>query len=226
MDSKKIIEEYNKKTINEEDFPVLDFLRNSSLLKEYSYLEVGAGLARFPLLLNEDNDFKAIKITCLEINPELAKRSDSKGLRSVTGSILDLPFKNESFDIIHASHIIEHFGYPDITKALDELFRVVKKGGHVIIRSPLMHPGFYNDIDHVRPYSPKCIMQYFENTQQQKQGASKVHLIKNWGRRESVSFAYPFPGAWSVNLILKMLYTRFGLPRSLPNGYVAIFKKS
>lgn len=226
MNSKKILEEYNKKTLKEEDFPVLDFLRKLPSQKKYSYLEVGAGLARFPLLVKEEEKLPTLDITCLEINRELAERASGKGLKAVSGSVLALPFETGTFDIIHASHLIEHFGYPDITKVLDEIFRVVKTGGYVIIRSPLMHHGFYNDIDHVRPYSPKCIMQYFENMQQQKKGDAGVKLVTNWNRREAMTFSCSFPGVWHVNMLLKILLIRFGYPRSRPNGYVAIFQKT
>lgn len=225
MNSKKILEEYNKKTLKEEDFPVLDFLRKLPPQKKYSYLEAGAGLARFPLLIKEEKDLLDLDLTCLEINRGLAERAHSKGLKIVNGSVLALPFEKESFDIIHASHLIEHFGYPDIAKVLDEMFRVIKTGGYVIIRSPLMYPGFYNDIDHVRPYSPKCIMQYFENIQQQKQGVSSLRLVTNWSRREAMAFSCSFPGVWHINMLLKILLIRFGFPRSRPNGYVAIFQK-
>ena len=44
----------------------------------------------------------------------------------------NLPFKDNSFDIVHASHIIEHFLNP--FKALEELKRVSKN--HVVIIVP------------------------------------------------------------------------------------------
>jgi predicted SAM-dependent methyltransferase len=47
-----------------------------------------------------------------------------------------LPFPNEMFDHIYASHIIEHFSHRDIEKILQEWIRVLKKNGKLEIRCP------------------------------------------------------------------------------------------
>ena len=47
----------------------------------------------------------------------------------------DLPFKDESYDFVINSHVVEHFFDP--VKAIKEWLRVVKKGGYVFIIAPL-----------------------------------------------------------------------------------------
>jgi len=46
----------------------------------------------------------------------------------------DLPFKNEVFDYVFNSHVIEHFFDP--LKAIEEWFRVLKKGGYICMVIP------------------------------------------------------------------------------------------
>ena len=45
-----------------------------------------------------------------------------------------LPFPDESFDVVNASHVIEHL--QNMTKALQEIERVTKPGGIIIIGVP------------------------------------------------------------------------------------------
>ncbi len=47
-----------------------------------------------------------------------------------------LPFKDESFDRIFSSHLIEHFSHQEITKVLVEWVRVLKRDCIIEIRCP------------------------------------------------------------------------------------------
>ena len=53
----------------------------------------------------------------------------------VKADILDLPFENESFDVIFCNHVLEHI--EDDRKAMGELLRVMKKGGWGIVQVPM-----------------------------------------------------------------------------------------
>jgi SAM-dependent methyltransferase len=46
----------------------------------------------------------------------------------------DLPFKSDVFDYVFSSHVIEHFFDP--IKAINEWFRVIKKGGYIFMIIP------------------------------------------------------------------------------------------
>ncbi len=52
----------------------------------------------------------------------------------VKADILDLPFDDNSFDIIFCNHVLEHI--EDDKKAMQELYRVLKKGGFGIFQIP------------------------------------------------------------------------------------------
>ena len=53
----------------------------------------------------------------------------------VKADILDLPFEDESFDVIFCNHVLEHI--EDDRKAMSELYRVMKKGGWGILQVPM-----------------------------------------------------------------------------------------
>jgi len=87
-----------------------------------------------------------------------------------------IPFENDSFDLVVASHIIEHLGNPSDFAA--ELVRITKPGGLIYLEAPsersLWLPGmpfehdkfcslsFYDDPTHQqRPWSPQAFHRLF-----------------------------------------------------------------
>ncbi|XMO87277.1 methyltransferase domain-containing protein [Algibacter sp. AS12] len=55
-------------------------------------------------------------------------------IADVKADICNLPFKDNSYDIILCNHVLEHI--PDDTKAMQELYRVMKPGGYGIFQIP------------------------------------------------------------------------------------------
>lgn len=55
-------------------------------------------------------------------------------IADVKADICNLPFESNTFDIIFCNHVLEHI--PDDTKAMNELFRVMKTGGFGIFQIP------------------------------------------------------------------------------------------
>jgi len=55
-------------------------------------------------------------------------------IADVKADICDLPFKDSSYDIILCNHVLEHI--PDDTKAMQELYRVMKPGGMGVFQIP------------------------------------------------------------------------------------------
>ncbi len=79
--------------------------------------------------------------------------------------ITDIAFRDDYFDVILCSHVLEHI--PDDRKAMSELFRVLKPGGWAILQVPLGREKTFEDptvtspeerlrlfghVDHVRRY--------------------------------------------------------------------------
>jgi SAM-dependent methyltransferase len=55
-------------------------------------------------------------------------------LADVKADICNLPFEDNHYDIIFCNHVLEHI--PDDTKAMQELYRVLKPGGMGIFQIP------------------------------------------------------------------------------------------
>lgn len=72
-------------------------------------------------------------------------------LADVKADILNLPFENESFDIVFCNHVLEHI--IDDEKAMSELYRVMKKGGFGIFQVPqdLTLENTYEDFSITQP---------------------------------------------------------------------------
>lgn len=68
---------------------------------------------------------KNIKYTTTDLNSPLA---------DVKADICNLPFKDNTFDVIFCNHVLEHI--PDDKKAMNELYRILKPGGWGIFQVP------------------------------------------------------------------------------------------
>jgi len=139
------------------------------------------------LYLQNETDFFTKNYKVLHIAPEqefLRKFKKMKNLDyisadlfspivDVKADILDLPFENESFDIVFCNHVLEHI--EDDRKAMSELFRVMKKASWGIFQVPMKNSlektyedfsikdpkdrqKHFGQYDHVRWYG----MDYFE----------------------------------------------------------------
>ncbi len=74
---------------------------------------------------NRFRKMKNLEYTTTDLNSPLA---------DVKADICNLPFEDNSFDFILCNHVLEHI--PDDTKAMQELYRVLKSGGTAILQIP------------------------------------------------------------------------------------------
>jgi pseudaminic acid biosynthesis-associated methylase len=51
----------------------------------------------------------------------------SKGINIIQGSLFDIPFKDEYFDLVFTSGVLIHISPNDINKAIDEIYRTSKR---------------------------------------------------------------------------------------------------
>lgn len=69
-----------------------------------------------------------------QLNHEYVTADLYSPIADVRANITELPFEDNSFDVIFCNHVLEHI--PDDSKAMRELFRVLKKGGMGIFQIP------------------------------------------------------------------------------------------
>ncbi|KAA1243214.1 class I SAM-dependent methyltransferase [Aquimarina sp. RZ0] len=100
------------------------------------------------LYLQSETDFFTNKAKVLHFAPEQAfykrfrklKHLDytttdlNSPLADVKADICKLPFTTNEYDIIFCNHVLEHI--PDDTKAMQEIYRVLKPGGMAILQIP------------------------------------------------------------------------------------------
>ncbi|WP_111682071.1 class I SAM-dependent methyltransferase [Winogradskyella tangerina] len=102
----------------------------------------------FWLYLTNETEFFSKSIKVLHFAPEqcfLKRFRKLKNLNYTTTDLLspiadvkadicNLPFEDNSYDVIFCNHVLEHI--PDDTKAMQELYRVMKPGGWGIFQIP------------------------------------------------------------------------------------------
>lgn len=162
----------NKNETNKRLRVVYDNILRNINLKNKTFLEVGCGLGYFIKVAKE----KGANIYGIDIGKNLVDRCQKvvPGKYQV-GSAEKLPYKDNYFDIVLCTEVIEHTPHP--SKSISELIRVVKPKGIVIITTPnkLYKPLFYIlSFFKIRPY------QGVENWLSVKE--LKSTILKNRGR--------------------------------------------
>lgn len=193
----------------------------------FEFVDVGSGLCDFSNYIK--NEFENVRINCIDINEDLVKLAIKFGHNAKKGEITKLPYDDNTFDVVHCSHVVEHLPYPQIIYAIDELIRICKKGGLIIIRTPLWaNHRFYNDIDHVRPYPPNSIINYFTNQQQQKVSNYSIAEENRWYTRiyyEINPARFDYKIIKYINILLKLSWLVLSFPTDRPNNYGIVFRK-
>ncbi|MBP9759478.1 class I SAM-dependent methyltransferase [Candidatus Dojkabacteria bacterium] len=111
---------------------VFEDLLSKKELQNIKFLEVGCGLGYF-----SNKAFKmGAKVTGIDIGPKLVKinkKLTPKGT-FVVSSASKLPFKDNTFDVVLSTEVIEHVD--NQKEALKEMCRVLKKNGVLVITTP------------------------------------------------------------------------------------------
>jgi len=111
----------------------LDFMQGVELeLSDGStVLEAGCGTGQTLSRFSNRHNTVGLDISRAALN--LARSNCNN---PVLGSIFEIPFKDNTFDLVYNSGVIEHFKDPDNVAAIAEMARVTKPTGRVIIIVP------------------------------------------------------------------------------------------
>ena len=83
---------------------------------------------------------------------EAGERTRGLNVELRRGDLLRLPFGDRSFDLVTCFEAIEHVSDPDV--ALDELHRVLRPDGVLLISTPRRQPSLRENVHHTHEYVP------------------------------------------------------------------------
>ncbi|MCS6988512.1 MAG: class I SAM-dependent methyltransferase [Chloroherpetonaceae bacterium] len=117
-----------------------------------SVLDVGCGRAWVAAALCP----KGVSVCSMDIAPKNVEKALARypfaNHAGVVGDGFNLPFEDESFDCVIASEVIEHVPNPEAFA--QSLFRVVKKGGALIVSTPYKEKIRYELCVHCHQLTP------------------------------------------------------------------------
>ena len=131
-------------------------------LKPQLHVDVGSNV-KYVGFLTAVTNVHFVDIRPLEV-------SNINNLKSVKGSILDLPYENNSLESVSCLHVAEHIGLGRYGDALDpqgtkkaaaELARCLAKGGNLFFSVPVGKPRLCFNAHRI--HSPKRIIDYFDD---------------------------------------------------------------
>jgi len=184
-------------------------------------LDVGCGEGRF--ISNNPKKIKGI-----DGNENSVKECKEKGYDVTKTNVTEIPFRDDSFDGVHCSHVIEHLNPKEAYKLLSELARVLRKGGILVIRTPMLYNGFYDDFTHIKPYHPKAILHYLKTSKDSTQTT-----LKPVGDFELLRLKYRYSPLFLgiIDTPLKFIFPLFnllygiGISSLKKDGYMLILRK-
>jgi len=148
---------YDEQKVPRTDYPqklVQHLFNHFQLKKGMKFLEIGCGRGEFL------QAFYNLGLDCCGVDLcESAKEFSSQlDIRRVDITSEQLPFRDDSFDVVYHKSLIEHLYSPH--NLMKETYRVLKPGGQVIFLTPdwvSQIKVFYEDFTHSRPYNQTSV---------------------------------------------------------------------
>ncbi len=131
-------------------------------VKGLNILDIGSGLCKYypENVVDSKNKYFAC-----DLSDELKELIERRGIKFFQGDMVKdkLKFKENSFDIIICSHVIEHLEEP--SNILNEIEKLLKKTGILFLKTPdikVVRWNFFNDFTHKKPYTRHSLIEQIE----------------------------------------------------------------
>lgn len=102
-----------------------------SLIKEGKVLELGCGTGTISDLLAENSQLERF---CMDFSYNMLKIAKNRCSNCLQADMENLPYGNESFDLVYVHSALHHF--PQLDKVLSEARRILKPSGYLVIQEP------------------------------------------------------------------------------------------
>lgn len=170
-------------------------------------LDLGIGTGWLTKYIDKETEYHGI--TYRQAEKERLKELGYNNIKILDLEEENLPYKNETFDLIYAGDILEHFEKKDLQRIIQEVYRVLKKNGVFIAITPSDYNSFfYGEWSHVRPYNHDslpallrqfnfknvdwCYPDWFPNAPKwfMRYGRFPLFFLKNFAWRRIMSYGY------------------------------------
>lgn len=211
-----------------EEQTLLRFMSRFAPAAGQRVLDVGCGFGRNLMLLTD----LGYSVVGVEANEAIARTVVRSGRTCLTpeqfGQTSDL------FDIMLMSHVIEHFQPDELLRFLDGYLERLKTGGCLVIATPLLSPYFYDDFDHVKPYSPFGIAMVFggSGAQVKYYAKNRLELVDLWYRRAPLRLVNyrgrVLGGQYHLqifNVLLNLIFRLTGRRAGRCDGWMGLYRK-
>ena len=182
--NKKPFSSYPEKLINH-------LTKKYNLKKNSKILELGCGRGEFL------NEFTKLGMSGYGI--DLSNYADNfcknAEIKVVDITKEDVPYPDNSFDVVFSKSFIEHFYYPE--EIFKEAYRVLKPSGILINLTPewnYIYKSFYDDYTHRTPFTKKSL--------------EDIYLVSGFKNVKVKSFKQ-LPILWSNNHFIKIIFSIF-----------------
>lgn len=135
-------------------------------------------------------------------------------LADIKANVYNLPFEENYFDLILCNHVLEHI--EDDYKALNELHRVIKNKGTLIVQVPLdknlkktfenkeiMNPKernkYFGQYDHVRVYG----LDFYARLSKSGFTPKKIDILKEISNEEKIKYCLPKDEKIPIGIAIK-----------------------
>jgi len=134
-------------------------------------LEVGGGQGELAQRLVDELD---VELHFVDQSERMVELAIARGIDAQVGDVQDLPFADGTFDCAVAAWMLYHV--PDLDRALDELARVLRFGGHLVAVT--------NGEDHLRELRDVFTLDFHSTFTRENAGAMLERRFRGVERRD------------------------------------------
>ncbi len=163
-------------------------------------LELGCGTGLILARVAEIAD----QVVGIDLSEGMAQHARERGLDVHIGSVCDLPFDDDQFDLTYSFKVLAHI--PDIDAALREAARVTRPGGHLLLEFLLE---FYN------PWSLRYLAKKVAGPKPIGDDRTEADIFTRWDSPRAIAKLLP-PNVELVNYRGVRVLTPFAAVHRVP----------